>query len=141
MNLPNNIKPKTGFWKILPKILSTNTAQAVYPNIYLPEKIYFNLRSKHPNPKWVGVLIHEQTHIQRQKLLNPICWNYKYLFSSKFRLLEEIEANKNQFRYLKGKGVTFDIKKRSRWLSGWLYIWPDSYENIKSKLEKIWGNL
>ncbi|HTK03744.1 MAG TPA: hypothetical protein VL401_03200 [Alphaproteobacteria bacterium] len=137
MKLAQNIKPKTGIWKLLPKIFSKNTAHALYPNIYLPEKIYLNLLSKNPNVNWIGVLKHEQTHITRQRQLGPMKWNLKYIFSKKFRLDEEIIANTIQIQYCQKHKIKFDIERKARFLASWVYGWPDSYQNIKSKFESV----
>lgn len=66
MKLQSNVKIKKFPWTIIP-LLSTHTAHAIYPNIYLPKQVYEDLLSDDPKQKNVSVLIHEQTHIKRQK--------------------------------------------------------------------------
>ncbi len=127
--ISSNIKSKSWFFQ--------NTAQAIYPNIYLPKGICENLNSENPDPKNVGILVHEETHIKRQKEIGFLKWGIKYLFSPKFRFEEEILAIKAQMEYLKKRKVKFDIEKSAKYLSGWLYLRPVSYKKAKKELGKI----
>ena len=135
MKLPSNVKPKNGIWKIIP-FLATKTAHGIYPNVYLPVNIYNNLKSEHPNPLYVGLMIHEEEHIKRQRN-KPILWILKYVFNSKFRFEEEIAADIPRIIYLKSKNIQFNIDHRAKELSGWLYLWPENYTLTKKRLMKI----
>jgi hypothetical protein len=126
--LAPNIKSKSWFLQ--------NTAQAIEPNIYLPKKIHDNLNSKNPDPKNLAILIHEQTHIKRQKEMGLLKWGIKYIFLPKFRFEEEILAIKAQMRYLKKRKIKFDIEKSAKYLSSWLYLRPVSYKIAKKELKR-----
>ena len=140
MQIPTNVRVKKFPWTILP-ILAQYTAHAIYPNIYLPQVIYDDLQTKHPNSKHVSVLIHEQTHIERQKQAGWLLWGFKYCFISKFRLNEELEAIKTSMKYLKSKGKKWDTEKGAKSLSGYLYLWCVDYTTAKAKLEKAWSDV
>jgi len=127
MKLPRSIRIKIG----------SKTALAIYPNVYLPKKVFENLKSKNPNPKYIAILAHEQKHIERQKEMGPFKWGIKYSFCSGFRFNEELAATKAQMEVHKKYGIKFDIEKNARYLSSWLYFWPVSYETAKKELEKI----
>jgi len=137
MNLPKNIKPKTGFWKFLPKILSTKTAQCIYPFIFLPEDIYKDLISPAPKSESVAVLLHEKVHLERQKRKGIVQWSILYIISSKFRFNEELLAFKEQITYLRKHNLTLDLKTRAKRLSSWLYLWCVSYEKALLDLKKF----
>lgn len=137
MRLPSNVRIKPRFWELLPWF-SSYTAQAIYPNIYFSKDTYEKLSSSNPDLKYVALLLHEQTHIGRQRKLGWIKWGIKYVFSPKFRFNEELEAIKAQMSYLKKNKKEFDIEKSARYLSGWLYLWPVSYKTAKRELERVW---
>lgn len=137
MKLPVNVKLRRGIAAYIPW-LNNNTAQGLYPNVYLPRKVFENLRKENPNPKFIAVLAHEQKHIERQKEVGPFKWGMKYSFCPSFRFNEELIATKAQMAVYKKFKKDFDIKKSARYLSGWLYLWPMSYEAAKRKLEKMW---
>jgi len=136
MKLPKNVKIKSGILAIIPWV-SNHTAQAIYPNIYLPRKVYINLEKSKPNSEYIAILAHEQTHIERQKKTGFIKWLIKYIFLPKFRFNEELVAIKVQIKCLKKYKKEFDIEKKAESLSGWLYLWPASYKTAKRELEKI----
>lgn len=97
--------------------------------------------STKPNPLYIAALIHEQTHIERQKKLGLLKWGLKYVFFPKFRFNEELEAIKAQMVYLKKHKKEFNFEKRARFLSGWLYYWPVSYRVAKKELERVWKEI
>lgn len=136
MILPLNTKPKLGLWKLIP-FLANKTAHGIYPNVYLPESIFNDLKSKSPNPYNVALLFHEQEHIKRQKDQGIVSWLLKYILSPKFRFEEEILADIPKIKYLKSKKIEFDLEKRAKQLSSWIYLWPVSYEEAKEKLLEI----
>ncbi|QQG47517.1 MAG: hypothetical protein HY044_00265 [Candidatus Woesebacteria bacterium] len=129
MRLPKNVKVKPIFFQ--------HTAQAIYPNIYVPKWLYEHLKSKNPDSERVAVIIHEQTHIKRQKEMGWFLWEIKYVFLPKFRLEEELLAIKAQVKYLKSKGIKYDekdVEKAAKFLSSYLYLWMVSYKEAKRKL-------
>lgn len=140
MKLPSNIKIKSGLWNLIPWI-STKTAQAIYPNIYVPMSMYQKLISSNPDVWSVARLIHEQEHIRRQKRVGFLVWVLKYIFSKSFRYEEEIAADIAKLKFVKENGLDPYIEIRAKQLSGWLYLWPVSYEVVKSRLETIWNRL
>lgn len=136
MKLNKNIKPKIGLWKLIP-FLANKTAHGVYPNVYLPQRIYEDLKSDNPNLYNLALLFHEQEHVKRQKEQGIINWILKYVFSPKFRFNEEIIADIPKIKYLKSKKLEFDIEKRAKQLSSWIYLWSTSYKEAKEKLDKL----
>jgi len=139
VELPSNVKIKTGLWDIFP--FSKFTGQAIYPSIYIPKRIYKNLQSNKPKPQYVATLIHEQTHIKRAAKKGWIIWNLKYAFSPSFRFNEEIEAIKNSMIYLKRNNIAFNTDKRAKHLSSYLYLWCVSYKKAKEELDTIWNEV
>ncbi|MFH1971283.1 MAG: hypothetical protein ABIJ05_02770 [Patescibacteria group bacterium] len=140
MKLPSNIKVKRGLLDIFP--FSKYTAQAVYPNIYLPKHVYENLKLDKPNPQYIATLKHEQAHIERAIKIGWVMWDLKYIFYPRFRFNEEIEAIKNSMKYLKRNNrnnIVFNTGKRAKRLSSWLYLWCVSYIKAKEKLDKAWN--
>jgi hypothetical protein len=137
VNLPKNIKIKKWPWIVLP-ILGTYTAHAIYPNIYIPKHLHNNLISKNPKPKYVAILIHEQTHIERQKKMGWFIWELKYCFSNKFRFKEELEAIKAGMKYMKTKNEKIDTTKIAKFLSSYLYLWCTNFKKAKKELDKAW---
>lgn len=136
MELPPNVKQKTLIWNIFP--FSKYTAQAIYPNIYLTREVYENLKSDRPNTRYIAVLKHEQTHIEREKRMGWIKWGLGYVFLPKFRFNEEFEAIKSSMGYLKKRKSSFDTERSAKYLSGWLYLWCVSYKKAKCELDKAW---
>jgi hypothetical protein len=137
MKLPNNIKIKGKLWNISP-LLSTYTCQAIYPNIYVPKYIYENINSKNPRPEYLAMIIHEQTHIERQKKHGWILWGLKYIFISQFRFNEELIAIKSGMKYLKKHSIKVDITRKAKFLSSYVYLWCVSYEKAKQELDMAW---
>ena len=138
MKLPNHVKVKRFPWTLLP-LFSTATAHAIYPYIYIPQKLYVNLQLDNPDPKNVAVLIHEQTHIQRQKKMGWLLWELTYCFSGKFRMKEEIAAITASMKYYKKEKLVWDTQKSALFLSSYLYLWCTSYHNAKEKLDETWS--
>lgn len=140
MKLSTNIKIKPFPLNILP-ITNKYAGQAIYPNIYLEKKIFENLSSKHPEPKNIALLIHEQTHIQRQSNSGWFLWGLKYCLIPSFRFNEELEAIKASMKYMKVNNQVWDTDRTAKFLSSYQYLWCTSYENAKQKLDKTWRNL
>jgi hypothetical protein len=137
MKLSPNIKLKPWWLRIIPWA-GRYTAQAIYPNIYFPKRIYEKLISG--DQTYIPALLHEQEHIKRQRKKGWLKWAFKYTFSGKFRFNEEIAADIPKFRYMKKKGIEPHLNQRAKWLSSWIYLWPVSYETAKRKLERVWKN-
>jgi hypothetical protein len=133
----NNVKPKSGLWKILPRFLSERSAHAVFPNIYLPQKLYENFTRGDVDFTLSKVLAHEQTHLDRQKLMGPIVWYVRYIFSPKFRFHEELRAIESEMRIELARGEEIRIKKRAKQLSGSTYLWMTDYETAYAELQDI----
>lgn len=140
MKLPSNVKIKSGLWNLIPWILN-KTAQAIYPNIYIPRSMYQKLISDNPDVWSIARLIHEQEHIKRQKRSGFAVWVLKYIFSRTFRYEEEVAADIPKLKFIKEKGLDPYIEVRAKQLSGWLYFWPVSYLEAKKRLDDIWNNL
>jgi hypothetical protein len=140
MKLPENVRLRKGIAGHIPWY-SNNIAQGVYPNVYLPKKVFENLKKEKPDPKNIAILAHEQKHIERQKETGPFKWGIKYSFCPSFRFNEELIATKAQMAVYKKFKKYFDIEKSGKYLSGWLYCWPVSYKTAKRELEKTWGEI
>lgn len=96
------------------------------------------MQTKNPNPYYIATLEHEKRHLEREKEVGFLKFGFKYLFSPKFRFQEELIADKEAMKFLKKKGLTFNIEKSARYLSSWLYLWPVSEEKAKKELTKLW---
>lgn len=140
MQLPKNVRSKSGIWDLIPW-LSNNTAQAIYPNVYVPKFVYENLLSKKQNPYHIALILHEEEHIKRQKEYGVGRWYLKYLSSGRFRFEEEITADVPKMKFLKSKKLDPFLDKRAKMLSSWLYFWPVPYKKARRDLEKIWNGL
>jgi len=136
MKLSSNVKVKKGLANVFP--FSKYTAQAIYPNVYLPQKAFDNLKTNKPKTKYVAILLHEQEHIQRQKKKGWFKWGLKYLLSPQFRFNEELTAIKASMKYLKKYQKQYDLERKAKTLSGWLYLKPVTYQYAKQELEKAW---
>jgi len=134
------VKKKPNFWNFLPW-LSSYTAQAFFSKIYVSEEIFDNLKSKKPKPRSIATLEHERKHIERQKELGPINFGIRYIFSPEFRFSEELLAIKESMKYLKRKGLDFDIERAAGFLSSRLYFWMTSYDKARRELERIWKEI
>ena len=134
------VKKKPKIWEFIPW-LSSYTAQAIYPNIFVSKEVYEDLSRSKPNHKFVAVLEHEKKHIERQKELGFIKFGVGYLFSPKFRFQEELLAIKEGMKYLKKNKLTFDTERSAKYLSSWLYLWMVSYDEAKKELDRIWREI
>jgi len=137
MTLPKNVRSKGILWSTF-AVLSTHTANAIYPNIWVPKHIYYDLKSKNPDPKNVAILIHEQTHIKRQRKTGWLAWGLKYCLSRKFRFEEELAAIKESMKYLKKNKLDFETEKSAKHLSSFLYLWCIDFNEAKRRLDKAW---
>lgn len=115
---------------------------AIGSRIYLRDYIYDDLKSNKTNPLNVSVWVHEQYHARQFQKCNSnfdkILIGLEYYLNRKYRLQEELNANKVQFKYLKENGLTYDLDARAKHLSGIHYLWCSSHEEAKEKLVEIW---
>jgi len=143
LKMQSNIKAKPQLPKPLRRIsfldtLFTKTAQGIYPFILVPQHIYDDLLTPAPNPYYLGLIVHEQTHLDRQAEYGFVKWMALYAVSAKFRVGEEIEAIKAQMAFLKRNGLSFPIESTAKLLSSWLYLKPVSYETALQELSLAW---
>jgi hypothetical protein len=81
------------------------------------------------------VKVHEKTH-EKQQGNDPAGWWNKYLSDPKFRLDQEVEAYRNQYRFFVNKNYNF--KERAKLLDGIAGdLASDMYGGIISKNEAI----
>lgn len=76
------------------------------------------------------VLVHELTHLERQKEMGLFVWLIKYCIDKKFRLNEELIAVKSSLKLSKSLGAEMNIDKISRSLSGPIYLWMASHDEV-----------
>ena len=143
IKMQSNILVKPPLPKFLKRIsildaLFTQTAQGIYPYILVPQHIYDDLNSAAPNPYFLALIVHEQTHLDRQSKYGWVKWMVSYAVSSKFRFAEELVAIKAQMGFLKSNGLNFPIEATAKLLSGWLYLKPVSYETALNELQRAW---
>lgn len=138
MKLPWYVFSKGSLLHHLP-LIGKSTAQCLGPIILIPDPIYHDLQTNHPNPKHIALLIHEETHRIRQKQIGILKFAYQYLFNSKFRFQEELLAVKEAMKYLKKNNFKFEFDQNSKFLSSYVYLWPVSKEYAKKQLEKVWN--
>jgi hypothetical protein len=136
MNKQENIKIKSGWWRLTPKC--SQTAQALYPNIYLPREIYQDYSGSQPKPWTVSVVEHEATHLERQEKLGIWKWYVMYLLSPKFRINEELESIKKQMSILKKFGGNYPVEHGAKVLSGWMYLKAVNYDQAFRELQSAW---
>jgi len=134
------VREKPKIWEFIPW-LSSYTAQAIYPNIFVSKEVYEDLSRSKPNHKFVAVLEHEKKHIERQKELGFIKFGIGYLFFPKFRFQEELSAIREGTKYLKKNKLTFNTERSAKYLSSWLYLWMVSYDKAKKELDRIWHEI
>ncbi len=140
MKLPWYIISKGSLLHHLP-LIGKSTAQSLGSLILIPDPIYRDLQTDHPNPKHIALLIHEETHKKRQGELGFIKFGIKYMFNSKFRFNEELLAIKAGMKYLKKNNIPFDFDKNAKFLSSYVYLWPVSKEYAEKELQKVWDEI
>ncbi len=140
MKLPWYVISKGSLLHHFPFIGKT-TAQSLGLIILIPDPIYRDLQTDHPNPKHIALLIHEETHRKRQKEIGILKFAYQYLFKSTFRFQEELLAVREGMKYLKKNKITFDFEKNAMFLSDYIYLWPVSKEYTKKELKKVWDEI
>jgi hypothetical protein len=136
--LPIKATPES--WKYIPFLL-TDIASTVYPNIYLPQEIYNDVLSDNPSPDNLAIVIHEMTHLERQKATSPLWWNLKYIVSKKFRLREELFAIANEMQYRVKNNLDYDIDRKARHFSSSVYGWAATYDDAQVFLGRLWQEI
>ncbi len=126
-------------WEFIP-FIPRDTAQAIYPYIYLPPKTYKELLDGKGTPRLQAVLVHEQTHLDRQEVTGPLLWVVRYLLDKRFRYEEELIAIREQMAVLAAANEELDISAFAQKLSGYIYLRMISYEQATQDLETMWIN-
>lgn len=116
-------------------------ALAYNSQIFVSPLVFNDLTSLKPSAFSIAILKHENYHLVRKRILGNLNYTLKILFSSGFRLREELNADMEMMKYLKPKGETFPIEKRAKRLSSSLYRNMISYNKAKQKLEEIWNSI
>lgn len=132
--IPLVLKP--WYWNVIPT-LKWCGASAHYSKIILRKDIYDDITSNNPNPVWVALLEHEAKHIERQRKMGKWKFQFYYQLSPKFRINEELEADKARFQYLKKHNIPYSLEDRAKMLSSWKYFWAIGYKEVRKRLEKI----
>lgn len=135
-NILKNVRKKPWWFRFVPGLWG-NYANTIYPWIYLTNREWEDVHSANPSPSTIATLLHESIHLERQKDLGFLKYGFKYLLSRSFRFEEELLAIMPQMRYLKQKGIMFDIEARARALSSSMYLWCSSYEEARRRLGEI----
>ena len=136
MILPPYVKPYPSFFKHLH--IFSEKGFNFRKTIFLNKKIYEDLKKDKPSDVNIAILMHEEIHLKRIKNKGVNSWGFKYLFSPKFRLNEELLAYEVMFRFLKSKGLSYDLERVARAMSGHRYLWVKSYGEAKKLLEDLW---
>lgn len=129
------VHPKTGIWKLLPWV--DTTAQAIGNHIFVPERFYQNYLQDTLSLDEKSVLVHEQTHLDRQAKYGLLPWLVLYLVDPSFRYHEELEALSAQIVYLVEHDQTPPIEQYAQNLSSWLYLRMVTYEQALADLNCI----
>ncbi len=134
------VKKIPRWWRFVP-FFSVDVAATVYPFMYFPESIFIDLHKADPDKANIGILLHEQVHLDRQ-IKHGVCWwNIKYIFSKEFRLAEELEAIKVQMAYMKENGLVYDIDRKAKQFNSSLYLWVLPEDKSKPILTELWNSL
>jgi len=127
------------WWKCIP-FLQVDMAATVYPYMYFPEDVFNDLHALDPNKHNLSIYIHEKVHLDRQVKHGPFAWNFKYIFSKKFRLEEELEAIRTQMIFLKQNSLGYDIDKKAKQFASSIYLWVLPRAEAKDTLTKLWNS-
>ena len=93
--------------------------------------------AKHLMPE--HLVVHEKTHIKQQKKYGTMAWWAKYLESDEFRLEQELQAYRNQYRWAKKNIKSRDdraklLRSIALDLSGTMYGNIISYQEAVTKI-------
>lgn len=133
------IKRKPAILNLIPW-LSDKTIQGIAPYIWVPKTMYNQIEKDRLSIVNESILIHEATHIKRQRQSGLLVFGFKYVLNSRFRYDEELAAVKSQMVFLKKNKVAYDIHLKALRLSSWLYLWCTDFETAKNDLTKMWDN-
>jgi len=133
------IKQKPVILNIIPW-LSDKTVQGIAPYIWVPKFMYEQITNNGLSILHESILIHESTHIKRQRQSGLLVFGIKYVFNSRFRYDEELVAVKEQMIFLKKNKVQYDSNLKASRLSSWLYLWCIDFLTAKNDLTKMWDN-
>lgn len=139
MILPPYVRPKPYLFNFVP-FLRKPVANSIYPFIFLPKVIYSNLLSQDPNPYYYALLVHEQTHHERQKQMGILRFGWMYLFSSQFRHEEEKIAVSAGVQYLKKNNILFSVNITDKLNPDFLFLWPLSKYVNSTELNALYDN-
>lgn len=134
------IKATPNSWQYIPFLLA-DIASTIYPNIYLPQEIYDDVQSDHPSPDNLAIVVHEMTHLERQKGTSPLWWNVRYIVSKKFRLREELFAIANEMQYRAENNLDYDIDRKARHFSSSVYGWVATHDDAQVFLGRLWQEI
>ena len=86
------------------------------------------------------IIAHEEVHERQQRTIGPKAWWDRYLTDSQFRIDQEIEAYREQYRFV--KNIIKDRNKVARFLhaiatdlSGPMYGSAISYQDALNKID------
>lgn len=135
MKLPNYVKSYS--WIMHDKNAKGFTS-FITRKIYLREEIFEDLKKANPNHQNIAILMHEEVHFNNSKDVNLIKYLLKFLVSRKFRLNGELEAYKEQFKYLKNHNLNYDLDYLAKAMSSKRFLRVGSYEELKTIMNKTW---
>ena len=140
MYLQSYINKKPNWFRFIP-VLSRPVANAMYPYIFLPKIVYDNLTSDRPNPKYIALLTHEQTHYERQQTVGAFLYALKYLLSQRFRQREELLGVTAAISYLKQNNISVDLDNLQILDAEYLFLWPISKHYNVRELKNLYDNV
>jgi hypothetical protein len=144
MNKPIEEATNEELVKVIPSwfgkapLLSDDIAQAIYPNIYLPQEQYDEFTSEEMSLWLESVLIYEKAHLKRQEKMHPLVLGIRYTFWKEFRLNEELLAIKEQMEFLKWRGGDYPIEEKVKQFSGKTYGHMTTEEEAREILTHLW---
>jgi len=133
MQIKYKIKTKPSFLK--PFGILYNSAQAIFNTIWIPKYLLDRINQGDINS--LSIIEHEKTHILRAQKYGMFKWYLMYCFSNSFRLKEEIEAIRIEFKYLKKNNIIPDYEKKAKWLSSLIYLNMISYDEALNVLKAM----
>lgn len=113
-------------------------AFAIAPFIFLPLPMYTEFKSGAMSALTESVLLHERTHIKRQRAAGLLIFGWKYLTNKHFRLQEELAAIEAQMRFLKSCGEVYNIERMARFFASSTYGYVLTYDDAHRTLSALW---
>lgn len=133
MNSEYKVKIKPSFLKHFGVLYKSATA--LFHTIWIPD--YLSDMINKGDSKALAIIEHEKTHLKRATEYGQIKWYFKYIVSSEFRLIEELEAIRSEYQYLKKHNTSPDYEKKAIWLSSWVYLRMITFEDALKKLKTL----